>query len=238
MIDHLGEIDSTNAELVRRAEMGATAGSVLVADLQRAGRGRLGREWVAPAGSSLLCSVLLDAPAHVGPQWLLGATALSLADALGDTTGERPQLKWPNDVLYGDLKVAGLLAEFLSSPPRVVVGLGVNLTSVDPAYPAATSVLAATRRRLEAADLLSAFLDAFGRRLDLLDTPEGGDVLRREYRGALSTLGQRVRVEQVGGVLSGVAVGVDDDGALVVDTGAATLAFHAGDVVHLRREDH
>ena len=63
-------------------------------------------------------------------------------------------------------------------------------------------------------------------------------MLRREYRGALSTLGQRVRVEQVGGVLSGVAVGVDDDGALVVDTGAATLAFHAGDVVHLRREDH
>ncbi len=238
-VEHLDHVDSTNAWLAQRARDGAGEGLVVYSEYQSAGRGRLDREWHAPPGSSLLCSALLVPPASLGaPQWMLVAAALSLCDALEELTEVRPTLKWPNDVLFGDAKVAGLLAEVIpTTTPKIVVGLGVNLTDVDPAFEFATTVVAATGESLAASQVLRAYLAALGQRRAVLDTPEGANTLRNEYAQALSTLGRRVRVELTEGPMWGRAVGVDEQGALKVDTGSEVRAFTAGDVVHVRRED-
>jgi BirA family biotin operon repressor/biotin-[acetyl-CoA-carboxylase] ligase len=126
-------IDSTNRYLLDEARSGAPEGLVAVADSQEAGRGRLGRTWVAPPGSSLLVSVLLR-PGPALPQssshLLTVAVALAAADACADLAGVTPSLKWPNDLLVGERKLAGVLAEADAGPAgarAVVVGLGLNV---------------------------------------------------------------------------------------------------------------
>jgi BirA family biotin operon repressor/biotin-[acetyl-CoA-carboxylase] ligase len=239
-VEHLVHVDSTNTWLAQRAHEGAHEGEVVFSDYQSGGRGRLERQWHAPAGSSLLCSVLVNAPtSKAAPQWIVVAAAMAAADALEELTDRRPVLKWPNDVIYGDSKVAGLLAEVVATtkPVLIVVGLGLNLTDVDPDIASATTVLAATGRTLEPAQVLGAYLDALDRRRAFLDTPDGARQLAQDYAGNLITLGQRVRVELPDSAVRGRAVGVDDQGALRVDTGTEVRTFTAGDVVHLRGED-
>ncbi len=238
-VEHLVHVDSTNTWLAQRAREGARAHLAVYCDFQSAGRGRLEREWHAPAGSSLLCSALVEAPAApVAPQWVVVAAALAVADALEESTGRRPDLKWPNDVLYGESKVAGLLAEVVAcgASSMIVVGLGLNLVAVDPAFQSATTVLAATATSLEPRDALTPYLAALDRRRSQLDSSAGVRELSRDYEGDLVTLGQRVRVELAQGSLVGTAVGVDDAGALVVDTESGARVFNAGDVVHVRGE--
>lgn len=235
-VEHLEEVDSTNSWLARRAREGAREGEVVFADFQSAGRGRLEREWIAPTGSSLLCSVLLEPLADSdNPQWFVVAAAISMCEALGRLSGSRPRLKWPNDLLYGEEKVSGLLAEVVGT--QIVVGLGVNLTAVDPAYPAATTVLDASGVALAPRDALDAYLEALAQRRELLDAPAGRVKLHEEFVANLSTLGRSVRAELSNEVVRGRAVGVDEAGALLIDTGSDVRAVTAGDVVHLRREE-
>ncbi|MDE3030435.1 MAG: biotin--[acetyl-CoA-carboxylase] ligase [Acidobacteriota bacterium] len=241
-IEHLEHVDSTNAWMARQARGGATGPRAVYCDYQSEGRGRMDRVWHAPAGSSLLCSVLVASPPlAVAPQWVVIAAALAVADALEGLGAPRPVLKWPNDVLYGERKVAGLLAEFVTGAARtdqVVVGLGLNLTDVDPSFDSATTVLAATAVALEPVSVLEAYLDALESRQRLLAHVEGRGALRQSYLEDLSTLGRGVRVELADGVVRGRAVGVDEDGALVVEEGDRRRVFAAGDVVHLRGEDN
>ena len=237
--EYLAEVGSTNSLLVERARAGEAPGLALRTDFQSEGRGRRDREWVTTPGSALLCSVLVAAPpSPVAPQWVVVAGALALADALEVLTGRRPTLKWPNDVLFGDAKVAGLLAEALGSPvTRVVLGSGVNLRDVDPSFSRATTVLAATGVTLEPEQLFVAYLELVSARLAQLEAPEGHDRLHRAYCADLVTLGRRVRVELPEGVRRGLAVDVDSDGALVVEVDGVRESFQAGDVVHLRPEE-
>jgi BirA family biotin operon repressor/biotin-[acetyl-CoA-carboxylase] ligase len=235
-VEHLVRVDSTNTWLARSARNGAHQGEVVYADFQSAGRGRLDREWVAPAGSSLLCSALLEPPAiGAPPQMLVLAAALSMCEALEGLTGARPRLKWPNDIMYGEAKVAGLLAEAVG--PQVVVGLGLNLSAVDPVYSAATTVLEATGVSLSPTAVLEAYLEALARRRELLDSPEGVRTMIEEFVASLSTLGRWVRAELSNEVVRGRAIGVDEDGALRIDTGSDVRVVSAGDVVHLRGEE-
>jgi BirA family transcriptional regulator, biotin operon repressor / biotin---[acetyl-CoA-carboxylase] ligase len=148
----------------------APEGAVAATDEQTAGRGRLGREWVAPAGSSLLASVVLrpEVPTANLPELSLVA-GRSVAQALAELAGVAPEVKWPNDVLVNGRKVAGILAE--ARDARVVLGIGVNVSqSADelpqrPAY-AATSLLLETGRTVPRADLLAAVLDRLEREYD------------------------------------------------------------------------
>lgn len=247
-VEHLDHVDSTNTWLARRARDGAVAPRAVYCDYQSEGRGRLDRAWHAPVGSSLLCSALLDSPPPpVAPQWVVIAAALALCDALDGLSGRRPALKWPNDVLYDERKVAGLLAEVVAVPPgsaaeggptaKVVVGLGLNLRDVDPALASATTVVAATGVALAPLTVLGEYLDALAERRSSLDSVAGRAALRVRYLDDLATVDRRVRVELVDGVVRGRAVGVDEDGALVVDIGDERRSFAAGDVVHLRGED-
>lgn len=212
---HVAETGSTNADLL--ADTAAPDRSVLVADHQTAGRGRLDRRWDAPPGTNLLVSVLFrDVPPDPGDLMRrMGVAAVEAARRFGADTAA---LKWPNDVLIDDRKLAGLLAQRGSSG-EVVVGLGLNVGWAPPGA-------ARLGDAIEPLDVLAAVLEAFD------DQP--GDAHER-YRSLLGTLGQRVRVELPDGELIGVAIDIERDGRLiVVDECAVSHRVDVGDVVHLR----
>jgi BirA family biotin operon repressor/biotin-[acetyl-CoA-carboxylase] ligase len=213
-VELVSEVDSTNAELLRRAAAGADHGLVLVADHQTAGRGRLDRSWEDEPGAALLVSVLLRPTVPPHRRFLLTfAAGLAAVETAGG------HLKWPNDVVVGGQKLAGLLAE--STGDAVVVGMGMNLrpSPVDGSISLKELDLDHGREHV-----LERWLAAFSRRLDDLDR------VLDDYRPACVTLGQEVRVELPGETFEGLASDVTDDGHLVV----GGRAVSAGDVVHLR----
>jgi BirA family biotin operon repressor/biotin-[acetyl-CoA-carboxylase] ligase len=230
-------VDSTNRWLLDEARNGAPAGLVVVADQQTAGRGRRGRTWIAPPGSSLLVSVLLRPEVAVDRVHLfMMAAALALRDALEEVAGLRAEVKWPNDLVIGDRKLAGLLAETdLSSGGdvrAVVLGVGCNIEWHE--VPAELAGIA-TACNVEAGgpvhreQVLDAFLDHLARRLEDLDA------VAADYRTSLGTLGRRVRVDLGDRQIEGTATDVDEAGRLVVTpTGGQPVTVAVGDVVHLR----
>jgi len=223
------EIDSTNRYLLDEARQGAGGDLVAVADHQTAGRGRFDRRWEAPPGSSLLMSVLLR-PAADGHGLVL-ATALALAAAVERVAPSVvPELKWPNDLVVHDRKLAGLLAE--RDGDALVIGAGCNVQW--DAFPPDLADTA-TACNLEAGvpvdrdALLDAFLECLSVQLDRLD-----DVVPRA-RARLATLDRRVRVERAHDAVEGRAVDVTPGGALVIRRDDGTdETITAGDVVHLR----
>lgn len=236
-------LGSTNSYLLAEARHGAPEGLVAVADHQSAGRGRLGRRWEAPAGSSLLASVLLR-PVLAPEQLHLctAAVALSAVEACWVVAGVEPSVKWPNDLLVADAKLAGVLAESDAAAPggpagsvAVVVGIGCNVDWPGPAGAGGTSLAEAAGRPVDHEELLGALLDALDRRRRALDSEEGRAGLAAELRAHCVTLGRRVRVElAVGGPVTGTAVDLAPGGQLVVDTKEGRVTVAAGDVVHLR----
>jgi len=236
------ETGSTNADLVAAARAGAPAGTVLVADHQTAGRGRLGRTWQAPPGSALLCSILLR-PAHgtvlLGAVW---AVALAARDAVTELAGVHPDLKWPNDLLCGGRKLAGVLAEVVAAPDdpsrlaAVVVGIGLNVGWEQPPPDVAAGAVTLEElagHRVDREALLRALLGALAPLLELWTGAPA--LLHQRYRSELSTIGQAVRVTMTSREVEGEAVDVTADGALVVRVGDDELVVSAADVVHLRR---
>jgi BirA family biotin operon repressor/biotin-[acetyl-CoA-carboxylase] ligase len=237
---------STNADLLARAIQGAPEGAVLAAEEQSAGRGRMGRSWVSPPRAALTFSLLVR-PAAVPPArrgWLSLLTGVAVASAVTAVTGVDARLKWPNDVLAGEAKLGGILAE--AAGDAVVVGVGLNVSTEPAELPppgpgalAATSLRAAGSAHLEREPLLTAILAAFERWYQPW-LQAGGDPercgLRAEYTRLSGTIGRRVRAELPGGqLLSGLAVGVDSDGRLLVRVSpGAELPVAAADVVHLR----
>lgn len=246
-VRRVAETGSTNTDLLALARDGAPEGVVLVADHQTAGRGRLGRTWQAPPGSSLLVSVLLrptlpPARAHL----VTVAAGLAATDAVAAVAGVRPSLKWPNDLVVetgdGTRKLAGLLAEAVVDGgvvAAVVVGMGMNVRWPEP-LPDDLAALATTVGRLAGRDVtvddvLAAYLDALDRRYRALLASDGAAATAAAHRAACSTLGRRVRADLGHEVVDGAAADVDDDGHLVLaldDGTRRTVA--AGDVVHLR----
>jgi len=239
-VQHLTSIDSTNRLVLDLAREGEPAGFVAVADHQTAGRGRLGRSWEAEPGSSLLVSVLLrpDLPAE-RLHLLTLAAGLSLADAVGSVAGVTAGLKWPNDLVVDDRKLAGLLAEAdvaAGAARAVVIGAGCNLTA--DAFPPelahqATSVELEAGVPVDRDALLDAFLAALAGRLGDLDA------VLDDARTRSATLGRHVRVELPGDqVLEGAATALADNGSLIVrDDAGHEHAVAVGDVVHLRVSD-
>ena len=232
----MDEIDSTNTYVKDRVE-GELEGLVVMADFQQSGRGRLDRAWSSPPRASLLCSVLLRPDLEVDQlQLVVAAVALAVRSALERLSGLRADLKWPNDLVVGGNKLAGLLAEVAATTDgvAVVVGFGVNLTYEGPDGVAATSVRRETGLTIVPRALLDIVLEELEPRRAELDSEEGRAELRAEYERALSTLGLAVRVEQHQGELLGTAVGIDRRGQLLVDVGGDVRTVEVGDVVHLR----
>jgi BirA family transcriptional regulator, biotin operon repressor / biotin---[acetyl-CoA-carboxylase] ligase len=239
-IRHLERIDSTNRYVLDEARAGAPEGLVAVADHQTAGRGRLGRSWEATPGSSLLVSVLLRPELPAARLFLLTlAAGLALADGLATAAGVAACLKWPNDLVVHDRKLAGLLAEAdldAGTARAVVIGAGCNLTA--DAFPVelaaqATAVELEAGLAVDRDALLIAFLGALTARLDDLDT------VLTDARTRSATLGRRVRVDLPDDQrLEGVATALADDGALMVrDDAGHRHTIAVGDVVHVRPTD-
>jgi BirA family transcriptional regulator, biotin operon repressor / biotin---[acetyl-CoA-carboxylase] ligase len=229
-VEWLAETDSTNRYLLDAARSGAPDGLVVVADVQHAGRGRLGRTWTAPPGASLLMSVLLRPKLEPDQRHLVVmAAAVAMADAVLVLTGVMAELKWPNDLLVGDRKLAGILAE--ASGDAVVVGIGLNLNWSE--IPEELEGIA-TACNLEGGtpadreEVLAIFLNRYEELLSDLDET------RLQYRHLLGTIGRRVRVERADGNVVGTAVDVDDVGRLLVDVDGSVEVIAAGDVIHLR----
>ena len=228
------EVDSTNRLALELARAGEPEGLVLVADHQTAGRGRLGRTWVAPPGSSLLTSILLRPGPSLPPErahLVVAAVALSAADAIEAATGVRPGLKWPNDLVVDDRKLAGVLAERDGS--AIVVGIGINVNWPEE-LPADLAAIATSANRLgrggqvDRDQLLATMLER------LADRYRDWTRVASEYRRGCSTLGRSVRVELSDETFTGTAADVSDDGHLLVDVGMCLRTVTAGDVVHLR----
>jgi BirA family biotin operon repressor/biotin-[acetyl-CoA-carboxylase] ligase len=228
-------LDSTNRYLVDEAAAGARAGIVAVADEQTAGRGRLGRTWVAPSGASLLVSVLLDAAGPAEERHLvLVAAALAAIDAVDQHCGFRARLKWPNDLVVGDRKLAGLLAE--AAPGLIVVGMGLNVewTEFPPEIASTATACNLEGRAAPRDELLLTWLRELDRRLRAL-AADGPASLRPDNEAASATLGRAVRVERARDVLEGTAIALTDLGHLVVRTDDGVVhTLSAGDVIHLR----
>jgi len=236
---------STNADLLARALRGEPEGVVLAAEEQTAGRGRMGRTWVAPPYAALTFSLLTRPgvpPARRG--WLPLLAGVAVAAAVTELTGVEARLKWPNDVLAGEAKLAGILAE--AAGDAVVVGIGLNVSTEPAELPGpgpgalpAASLRAAGATALNREDVLLAILAGFERWYQPW-RQAGGDPdrsgLRPGYTRLSATIGRTVRAELPGGqALSGPAAGVDSDGRLLVRVSSgAEIPVAAADVVHLR----
>jgi len=254
------ETGSTNADLLALAAEGAPEGIVLVTDHQTSGRGRLGRSWTAPPGSSLLASVLLRPPAAVAGSIGMAAS-VALVDAISAVTGLSVRIKWPNDLVWpgdgsaADRKLAGLLAEaewparsniaagWQPPPPEervvVVVGTGVNVSwprSLPPELAeTATALNHLAGRSVDREDLLAEYLLRLDDLYSELMDGRGPSLVVDRWRAGSATLGRLVRVDLGSEQVEGRAVDVTSDGRLVVETAAGERrVFATGDVVHLR----
>jgi BirA family transcriptional regulator, biotin operon repressor / biotin---[acetyl-CoA-carboxylase] ligase len=247
-VEVTGVTGSTNADLLARAADGAPEGIVLAAEEQSAGRGRMGRAWVAPPRAALTFSVLLR-PATVPPArrgWLPLLAGVAVATAVRAATSVDASLKWPNDVLVRDAKLGGILAE--AAADAVVVGVGLNVSTEPDELPApgpapagplaATSLRAQGWASLDRDILLTAVLGEL-EHWYLAWRRAGGDPARcglaEEYPRLSATLGRLVRVELPGGqLIRGLATGIDPAGRLLVRGPDGERPVAAGDVVHVR----
>uniref|UniRef100_A0AAU2JT89 biotin--[biotin carboxyl-carrier protein] ligase n=1 Tax=Streptomyces sp. NBC_00049 TaxID=2903617 RepID=A0AAU2JT89_9ACTN len=239
---------STNTDLAARAAE-LPEGAVLVAEEQTAGRGRLDRNWVAPARSGLFFSVLLK-PGDAVPQerwgWLTLLAGVATATGLSRAAGVDTALKWPNDLLVSvdgeERKTGGILAERVGGPDGgIVIGIGLNVTLTEDELPvpAAGSLLLAKAAVTDRDPLLRAVLRSLEQWYGNWRAA-GGDPaaskLQETYAAGCATLGRHVRAELPGGrTLTGTAEAIDTDGRLVIRTADDKHeAVGAGDVVHLR----
>jgi BirA family biotin operon repressor/biotin-[acetyl-CoA-carboxylase] ligase len=235
---HLGRTGSTNDVAKEMATQGAPEGTVIVADEQTTGRGRMGRRWSAPPSTCLLCSILFRPDLlPTQAQRLTMLCALAAADAVDEVARLRVWLKWPNDLIVkcqepshksqGWKKLAGVLTETGITGARlgyVVVGIGINV-NVEPGRlpsldPNATSILAETEQPTDRAALLASLLAGVEQRYEAL---RAGTSPHEEWASRLATVGQRVEATTAGKTLVGVAETVDEDGALMLRTADGTL---------------
>ena len=238
-VEWVSETGSTNADLLALARRGSESNRVLVADYQSAGRGRRGRTWGAAPDSSLLFSVLTRpgiaaATAHL----VTNALALGALETCDSLAGVRPGLKWPNDLVLADRKLAGVLAESVVAGDRlnaVVVGMGLNVRTGAAPPEAAESAVAledVCGAIVDREDLLAGVLTRFSHWMGGIENPGKQAALMAAVRQESATLGRRVSVELGDGtVLEGLAEDLDERGALLLEDGRRVVV---GDVVHLR----
>lgn len=242
-LEVVDETGSTNADLISAAASGTEQGYVKVANSQVSGRGRFERVWVSPAGAAVAFSVLLRPTQQLKNwPWLSPAAAMAVRDAIIETTQvaeDRVVLKWPNDILLDGKKICGILAEQQASMidgiqyRAAVVGIGINTFMEEHQLPVITATsLKLAGLSVDPNQLVAAVLTHFA---NYYQQWENEGTLKASYQQNLGTIGREVRV-----ILSpdqievGKAVGVDDQGCLIVEIAGQERTFSAGDVYHLR----
>ncbi len=241
-------IDSTNRYVSEQAKNGAPEGLVAVADEQLSGRGRLGRAWVANKGEALLCSMLFRPPLRTNEMFVMPIlVSLAGSDAAGELAGVPIDCKWPNDLVYAERKLGGVLAEFVGAPddrpPAIVVGVGINLvwsagsarrSGLEHAAMAPIGLAEIAGRAIGRDGLLAALLSRLDERYSTIADAGAPARIVREYSQRCETIGRLVRVATASSTFVGRAVGLADDGRLLVETDGDVARIEAADVVHLR----
>jgi BirA family transcriptional regulator, biotin operon repressor / biotin---[acetyl-CoA-carboxylase] ligase len=231
---------STNADALTLAEEGAPEWTVVAAGHQTSGRGRRGRAWAGAAGRSLLFSVVLRPVIPAGEVPILSLLAAErLAAACDELTDADVKCKWPNDLVVGDRKLAGILPEASVSDGRVrhlVIGIGLNVSMEEGDFaedlrPHATSLAREASRAPDHGTLLERFLTLFRSAYP----SAGARAALEAYESRCTTLGRRVRATASGGgTVEGLASALDEEGGLVVETSRGPRVVSFGEVVHLR----
>jgi len=229
--DSLG---STNAEALARVRAGERGPLWITAAVQEAGRGRRGKGWVSPAGNLYSSLLLTDpAPPPVAAQ-LSFVAALALHDAVAECTpqlGPALKVKWPNDLLLGEAKIAGILIEAESGPPlAAVIGMGVNCVSHPPDTPYAATDLASAGGLVTPDTLVRALARAMQMRLAQWGRGEGFAAIRAAWLKRAAGLGREIRVRLPEHEFSGLFEGLDDIGRLLVRGADGVTAVTAGEV--------
>lgn len=259
MLRYLPSTESTNADALRHIQQlkGGLVphGMVIVAESQRAGRGRRGRSWYSPAEGNIYCSLVLAAGTGSGSaphalSWTPLATALAAADTLTRQTGLPVVVKWPNDVMIKDKKLGGILCEQTMTADKqtaIVVGIGLNINGDLRSMPSdlqetATSVAAELNRPADRTAILADLFVDLERRLDLL-WQDGPGSLAPEYSRRCETLGKQVRITfNQHEAVEGLAASIGEDGHLRInvrsegcdDDAERVIEVRSADVVHLR----
>jgi len=245
VVHHRQEVDSTNEEARRLARAGAGHFEAVVADVQTAGRGRRGRSWIGLSGQNLFLSVILrpDMPAARAPR-LVAVCAVAVAEALR-SFGADARIKWPNDVVVHGRKLAGILTELSAMGSRiafVVLGVGLNVNLAPSQLPEelrdnATSLLRERGREVEREALVAELLESLEAHFSRHER-EGFEKIRERYRELSATIGRRVRLVEAERQVEGVAVDVDETGALLFrHDGGVIERVLTGDVTSLRPAD-
>jgi BirA family biotin operon repressor/biotin-[acetyl-CoA-carboxylase] ligase len=250
-IELFEQLASTNVEAVALGRAGASHGTVVIADRQTAGRGRLARSWFSPAGANIYASIVARPPTlHRTSEWLSWLpliAALAAAEAIESIVSVHVALKWPNDLLLSDQKVGGILCENVHLSPSEsfqVIGVGINVNLKLADFPldlrqSATSLQALTGMAVDRNRLIAQFLSEMEGCLTEL-TERGTEMLAMAYQRRSSTIGGKVRAILADGKeLTGYAASITADGSLRLMPEAGRSAgqsidLRAADIVHLR----
>lgn len=237
-IFYFSEIESTNNEAKKQANLGCPEGTIVLAEEQKAGRGRLSRGWFSPSGKGIWLSIVLRPPfnPYDAPKCTLLA-AVAVTKAIRKVVQVECGIKWPNDILYQGKKLVGILTEMsaeIDAINYVVIGMGINVNIAQQEFPEelkdiATSLSMITGQEISRLSLLNAILTELEEVYERV-IQEGFTEMLDEWRKLSATLGKNVNVVGSGRDFSGLAVDIDQDGALLVKTNECLERVLAGDV--------
>jgi BirA family transcriptional regulator, biotin operon repressor / biotin---[acetyl-CoA-carboxylase] ligase len=242
-----GALGSTQERARELAHAGTPHGTLVIAEIQTGGRGRLGRHWGSPKGGLWMSLVLRPRFAASLPSRITQTAAVGVAKALWEV-GVEVRIKWPNDLLAGGKKVCGILAESSAGNTRetveerrldhVILGVGMN-ANLDPAELGVrnrevTTIRAELGRDVDLLELLRVMLSSLDAELDRIE--DFGAVLE-DWRNLNCTLGEKVRVRRFGETVEGRAVDLSPEGALLLSTRQGTVELFEGEIEHLRQGD-
>jgi len=230
------DTDSTNTQAKMLAQQGAAHGTVLIADRQSGGRGRMGRSFASPAGMGVYMSVILRL--KTPPDQLMHLTcaaAVAACNAVEKAAGFRPGIKWTNDLVFGGKKLAGILTELVitTQETAAIIGIGINCAQTEADFPAdiqsfAGSLSMVCGHSVDRAQVAAALIQAFSEMAEhLTDRQE----MLNAYRRDCITVGKQISIVKVNEIRHGYAIGIDDSGALIVEfPDKHTEAVSAGEV--------
>ncbi len=232
----LDSIDSTNTHLKSLAVEGAEEGTLVITEEQTAGKGRLGRTWQTQKGMNLTFSVLLRPNISANHLGIISiAAGVAVAEAIQELCKIQAECKWPNDILFDDKKLCGILCESVISPSKfsaVIVGIGVNVNQT--MFPTelndiATSIARATGTTADRAALLAKILERLEFWYDKIQSDQTEEIIV-QWKKNTTMLGKKISVNRQGAVLDGIAKEVDADGSLIFQTNGGEINIHSGDV--------
>jgi len=241
-IHYFKEVDSTNEVAKKLALEGAPEGTIVIAESQSSGKGRLGKKWISPSGGVWMTIILRpDIPPRQAPQLTL-VTGVAVAETLSKECGLDVGIKWPNDILIGNKKVSGILTEAITNQELdfVVVGIGIDLNVDLDSFPpelreGATSLKRELDRDIPGVKLVQNFLADFENLYNEFKAGNFPEILA-EWRRLSKTIGRQVEVRKRGRVVTGEAVGVNKDGMLILETEDGLRKVISGECIHLNKK--